>query len=138
MHCIHVHYIPHTRTHARTCTHMHAHTRTCTHTHTHMHAHAHTHMHAHTRTCTHTHTHMHAHAHTHTHAHTLNFWVPNYKDSALLCRMPEFRFRRKKKQQQASRRHTLHDPEVAHAQVAAAREMVKREEVRGRGGGIYM
>ena len=44
--------------------------------------------------------------------------------------MPEFRFRRKKKQQKTNRRHTVHDPEEAHVQVAAAREMVNREEVR--------
>ena len=51
--------------------------------------------------------------------------------------MPEFRFRRKKKKQQSSRRHTVHDAEKAQAQVAAAREMVNRGEVRegGREGG---
>lgn len=47
----------------------------------------------------------------------------------MFLRMPEFRFRRKKKKQQSSRRHTVHDPEETHATVAAAREMVKREEV---------
>lgn len=47
--------------------------------------------------------------------------------------MPEFRFRRKKKH--SSRRHTLHDPEEAHAQVVAAKEMVKRE-VSGRREGV--
>ena len=53
-----------------------------------------------------------------------------------VCRMPEFRFRRKKKKQQSSRRHTVHDAEEAHATVAAAREMITREEVReGRVGG---
>ena len=46
--------------------------------------------------------------------------------------MPEFRFRRKKKH--SSRRHTLHDPEEAHAQVVAAKEMVKREVSRRREG----
>ena len=50
-------------------------------------------------------------------------------------RMPEFRFRRKKKKQQSSRRHTVHDAEETHATVAAAREMITREEVRGREGG---
>ena len=51
--------------------------------------------------------------------------------------MPEFRFRRKKKQQESSRRHTVHDAEGAHAQVTAARERVSREQVRegGREGG---
>ena len=51
--------------------------------------------------------------------------------------MPEFRFRRKKKKQESSRRHTVHDAEGAHAQVTAAREMVSREQVRegGREGG---
>ena len=56
--------------------------------------------------------------------------------SLSLCRMPEFRFRRKKKKQQTTaRRHTVHDAEEAHAQVAAAREMVNREEVSERGEG---
>ena len=50
-------------------------------------------------------------------------------------RMPEFRFRRKKRQQQTARRHSLHDTEKTQAQVTAAREMVEREEVRGGGGG---
>ena len=47
--------------------------------------------------------------------------------------MPEFRFRRKKKKQASSRRHTVHDTEEAHAQVAAVRERV-RGEVRKGGG----
>ena len=60
---------------------------------------------------------------------TLQIWWHLFYAVLCISRMPEFRFRRKKKKQQSSRRHTVHDPEEAHAQVVAAREMVTREEV---------